>query len=91
LRRRGADATTTAEAGLLTATDDQQLAHALATGRVLVTQDRDILRLNSQGVPHAGVAYCDKNTRTVGQMIQGLVLIWEILTPEEIAGRVEFL
>ena len=91
LRRRGIDVTTTPEVGLLSASDDEQAAHGLRTGRVLFTQDRDLLRLHASGVPHAGIAYCEKDTKSVGEMILGLVLLWEVLEPDEIAGCVEFL
>jgi predicted nuclease of predicted toxin-antitoxin system len=43
LRRRSIDVTTTAEAGLLGATDEAQLAFARDQGRVIVTQDADLL------------------------------------------------
>jgi len=46
LRRRGVDVTTTADAGLLSTSDEVQAAHCLAVGRVIVTQDRDFLRLS---------------------------------------------
>jgi predicted nuclease of predicted toxin-antitoxin system len=46
LRRRGIDVTTTPEAGLISATDEVQAAYALAECRVIITQDRDFLRLN---------------------------------------------
>jgi predicted nuclease of predicted toxin-antitoxin system len=91
LRRRGIDVSTTAEAGLLSASDEAQAAHALAQGRVLFTQDRDLLRLHAAGTKHAGIAYCDKDTRSIGQIIHALVLIWEVLEPEEMTDRVEFL
>jgi predicted nuclease of predicted toxin-antitoxin system len=91
LRRRGVDVTTTPEVGLLQATDEQQVAHSLQEGRVLFTQDRDFLRLYAAGVPHAGIAYCEKDTKSIGALIQGLVLIWELLEPQEMANRVEYL
>ena len=55
LRHRGIDVTTTADAGLVGATDRDHLAFATVAGRVVVTQDVDFLRLHSQGVPHAGI------------------------------------
>jgi hypothetical protein len=58
---------------------------------VLFTQDRDFLRLHAAGVTHAGIIYGAKDTRSVGTLIQGLVLIWELLEPEEMKNRVEFL
>ncbi len=91
LRRRGVDVTTTPEVGLLQATDDQQVAYSLREGRVLFTQDRDFLRLHAASVPHAGIAYCPKDTKGVGTVIQGLISIWEVLEPHEMANRVEYL
>jgi predicted nuclease of predicted toxin-antitoxin system len=91
LKRRGIDVTTTPEAGLMSATDERQVALALGQGRVLFTPDRDFLRLHAAGVPYAGIAYCDKDTRSIGEIIRGLVLIWELLEPAEMANRVEFL
>ncbi|MFO0949673.1 MAG: DUF5615 family PIN-like protein [Isosphaeraceae bacterium] len=90
-RRRGIDVTTTPALGFIGAADEAQAAHALAEGRVVVTQDRDFLRLHAAGVAHAGIAYCDNNTRSVGEMIRSLVQMWEQLEPEMMAGRVQFL
>jgi len=91
LRRRGADVTTTPEVGLMTASDEEQAAYALAENRVIFTQDRDFLRLHAAGMSHAGIAYCDKDTLSIGEIITALVLIWEIYEPEEMANRVEYL
>ncbi len=91
LRRRGVDVTTTPEAGLLNATDDEQLTYRQAQARVIFTQDRDFLRIHTAGTSHPGIIYCDKGSRGIGEMIQGIVLIWEILEPAEMANRVEYL
>jgi hypothetical protein len=91
LRQHGVDVTTTSEAGLLGATDVEHAAYALPLGRIIVTQDRDFLRIHAAGVPHAGIAYCEKDMRTIGEMIDALVLLWEIYEPQEMAGRVEYL
>jgi uncharacterized protein with PIN domain len=76
LRLRGIDVTTTPEAGLLGATDEEQAACAVPVGRVILTQDRGFLRIHPAGVAHAGIAYCEKDTRCVGEIIDGLALIW---------------
>src|SRR4051812_43986378 len=81
LRRHAMDVTTTPEAGLLGAIDEEQAAYALAKGRVILTQDRDFLRIHAAGIPHAGIAYCEKDTRSTGEIITALVLIWEIYEP----------
>src|SRR5579872_5161458 len=83
LRRRGIEVTTTPEVGLMSATDEEQVAYARAQGRVIFTQDCDFPRLHAAAVPHAGIVYCAKDTKSIGAIIQGLVLIWEILEPEE--------
>ena len=82
---------TTTEAGLLGATDMDQLSASRAAGRVLVTHDRNFLRLHREGAEHSGIAYCDQGNRTVGQMVAALVLIYEILDASEMVGRVEYL
>jgi predicted nuclease of predicted toxin-antitoxin system len=91
LRRLGIDVTTTPEAGLLGATDTEQLAYALAQGRVIFSQDDDFLVLASQGAEHAGLAYCRQQSRSIGEIIQALELIWEVYEPDEMRNRVEFI
>ncbi len=91
LRRHGIDVTTSVEVGLLTTEDAAQLAYALEEGRVIVTHDADFLRMDARGVEHAGIAYCHKSARSVGEIIRTLMLICEVLEPEEIKGRVEYL
>jgi hypothetical protein len=91
LRRRGVEATTTPQAGLLSAGDEKQLDFAQSHGRVLVTCDTDFLRLHNQGVPHAGLVYSPKGKRSVGELVHGLIMIAECLTPEEMQNHVEYL
>ena len=91
LRRRGVDVTTTAEAGLMGADDAAQLAFAASHGRVMVTQDADFLRLHGIGTVHAGIAYCVVGALTVGGMLRRLVLIYDLLSVEEMENRIEFL
>ena len=91
LRRHGIDVTTTPEADLRGAADEEHIAYALANGRVIFTQDRDFLRNNAVGMPHAGLAYCRQQSRSLGEIIDSLALIWELLEPGEMAGRVEYL
>ncbi len=91
LRRYGIDVTTTVEVGLRTQSDLAQLDFATREHRVLVTHDADFLRLADRVPQHAGIAYCTRPTRSLGEMIRSLILIYEILTPDEMPGRVEFL
>jgi hypothetical protein len=49
------------------------------------------LRLDAAGVEHRGIAFCYQKSRTIGQIIAALLLIWEVYGPEEMMNRVEFL
>jgi len=40
---------------------------------------------------HAGIVYCPPKRRSIRHQINALVLIAEVLTPEEMQGHVEFL
>jgi predicted nuclease of predicted toxin-antitoxin system len=91
LRRRGIDVLTASEAGLLSASDEEYLERSRAEGRVLVTHDSDFLRLHQRQSPHAGIVYCQQGRRTIGQIITGPVLIYEILAAREMIGQVEFM
>jgi hypothetical protein len=37
------------------------------------------------------VADCHRSSRSVGDLIRGLIVVYEALTAEEMKGRVEFL
>jgi predicted nuclease of predicted toxin-antitoxin system len=90
LRRAGIDVTTTNEAGLRTSDDLSQLAYACAMGRVIVTRDTDFLRIADRTPDHPGVAFYSAD-QSIREIIEGLILIYEVLTPEEMGGHVEYL
>jgi hypothetical protein len=91
LRRREIDVTTTSEAGLLGATDGEQAAYALAEAPVIFTQDRYFLRIRAAHLSHAGIAYCEKGTRSIGEIIDGLTLLWEICETADMLDRIEYI
>ena len=61
LRRLGIDVTTSTDAGLLGASDADQIDYGLEQGRVIFTEDDDFLSLAAAGVSHAGLVYCHQN------------------------------
>lgn len=76
---------------MLGASDTSHLALASRVGRVFVTQDDDFLRLHAVGsVPHAGIAYCPQRT-DVGRIVRGLLLIFQVLSANDMKNHVEFL
>jgi predicted nuclease of predicted toxin-antitoxin system len=91
LRRRLIEVTTTSDAGLTGAMDKEQLEFARSSGRVMVTQDADFLRLHAEGIAHVGIAYCGQQSMSTQEMLRRLILIHDLLIPEEMNNRVEFL
>ena len=91
LLRYGIDVTTTVDAGLRTLSDREHLKYATTEGRVVVTHDRDFLRMASQGNQHAGIANCHKEARSIGDLIRALQLIYDVLTPDEMKNQIEYL
>jgi hypothetical protein len=90
LRHRGVDVTTSPEVGLRAASDEEQLNHASVHGRILVTKDADFVRLHRSGISHAGIAYF-LPSRSIGQVIRGLLLLPERFSPQEMRNRIEFI
>jgi predicted nuclease of predicted toxin-antitoxin system len=91
LQRHGVDVTTAVSANLRTASDKEHLSFAKEENRVIVTHDDDFLRLASQTNDHNGIVYCHKTKYTVGDLVRRLILVFEVLNPEEMMGHVEYL
>lgn len=79
LRRRGVDVKTAQEDDNAKLADDLLLDRALALGRVVFSQDDDMLRVarhrQKQGEPFAGVIYAHQLSITTGQAVRDLELI----------------
>ncbi len=91
LRRRGVDVTTALDARLLGARDEDHLSFAISEGRMVFTKDADFLRLHATSVEHQGIVFSPQGRDTVGAVIRGLILIWEVYEPEELKNRLEYL
>ena len=90
LRERGVDVLTVVQAGMLGASDEEHVTHALVTGRVIFTQDDDFLRLHAAGSDHARIVYAHQQT-AIGDIIRGLMLIYQVLDMAEMRRHVEYL
>jgi predicted nuclease of predicted toxin-antitoxin system len=91
LRTRGIDCSTTQDANLTQANDFKQLKYATDNKRVLVTHDSDFLRIHKNRITHTGITYCPQGSRTIGQIIKSLLLIYELLDQKEMIGAIEYL
>lgn len=92
LRLRNIDVLTAQQDGTAAWDDAALLARASALGRVLVSQDGDLLRegarFQREGVPFAGVAYSHQQLISIGQLIEDLHLIASASEAEEWTGRI---
>ena len=91
LRQRQIDVTTTTDAGLLSATDEDHLEFALRENRVVFTNDSDFLRLAADGRHHAGIVFCPPEASSIGEVVRYLALMHDCLTSDEVANRIEYL
>jgi uncharacterized protein with PIN domain len=90
LRQRGVDVLTLVEAGMLGASDEEHIVRARNESRIIFTQDEDFLRMHAAAVTHAGIVYAPQQT-SIGEIIRGLMLIYQVLDAEDMQGQVEYL
>ena len=79
------------EAGLLGAEDEEHLRFALAERRTIMTHDEGFLVFHSQRRSPYGIVFCRTESRTIGQIVQSLVLIDVCQTTDEMRDHVEFI
>jgi len=95
LRLRGIDVLTAQEDGYRTASDTVLLDRATELGRVLFSQDEDLLveakRRQLDGTPFGGVIYAHQLRITIGRCVTDLELITLAGDPEEMMNHVEYL
>jgi len=90
LRQRGVRVLTASEADMLGASDVEHLKLATARELVVFTQDDDFLRLHANGQEHSGIVYAAQQA-SIGTIVSGLMLIHQVLAPNEMRNHVEFL
>lgn len=69
-----------------------RISLSLTGKRVVFARDQDFLRLHAAGAAHFGIACRRKDTHNIGEILQGLILIWEYYDDaDDLSGVVEFL
>lgn len=95
LRRRGVDCLTAFEDGAAEAEDAALLERATRLGRIVFSQDDDLLRIAHQWLAmrrdFAGVIYAHQLRITIGQAVRDLELAAGVLAPADMQNRVLFL
>lgn len=95
LRLRNVDVLTASEDGASAFTDPELLARASLRGRILFSQDDDLLaeaaRRQAEGISFGGVVYAHQLRVSIGACIRDLALIALVGEPEDLRNRVVFL
>ena len=95
LRLRGIDVLTAQEDGSAELDDGSLLRRATELGRILISQDEDLLRegvrLQKRNEGFAGIIYAHQLRVTIGQMVEDLDMISKATSGEEWRSRIEYL
>ncbi len=87
---RGVDVLTVQESDMRAASDEDLLNLAAAEGRVIFTQDAYFLRLHAEDFRPAGIVYGQQQAQ-IGDIVRGLMLIYQVLEPRDMRVHIEFL
>jgi hypothetical protein len=94
LRLRGIDVLTSRDDGTDTWDDEQLPERATALGRVLFSQDDDLLaiagRRQRAGQPFGGLVYGHQLDLPIGRAVRDLELIAQVYDPDDLRDRVEY-
>jgi hypothetical protein len=95
LQLRGVDVLTAQADGSRRLHDPELLDRASELGRVLFSQDEDLLRIASdrqrRGEHFAGIVYAHQLRVSIAGCIRDLELIAKVCEPEDLADRIEYL
>ena len=95
LRRRGVDVLRAQEDHAERLPDSELLQRATRAGRLLFSQDEDLLAegaaKRAKGEPFAGIVFARQTGVSIGACVRDLEIICKVLTPEEAANRVIYL
>ena len=88
--RRYDNFTTTVEVGIRTRDDGTHWQYAQRETRVIVSSDADFVERNAVDIGHAGIVFFRKDQRSIGDVVEWLMLVHGTMTPEDMRGHLEF-
>ena len=95
LRRRGIDVLTSQEDGTRRLGDEALLRRATELGRILITQDEDLLAIaahwQADGWEFAGLVFAPQHSAGIGRYVEDLELLAKCCSSVELASRVHHL
>jgi hypothetical protein len=95
LRRRSVDVVTAHDDGAAMHDDEHLLERATELGRVLFSQDEDLLAVTrvwlNAGKEFSGLVYAHQMRITIGHAVKDLELVAKALDPDDMRSRIEFI
>ena len=96
LRSQGVDVLTALQAGMIKASDEEQLEYAAAAGRAIYSFNvGDFYQLHGEflagGRSHRGIILSQQQQFSIGEQMRRLLNLIAALTADEMVNRVEFL
>lgn len=91
LQRRGIEAVTVRDLGLLGDSDRNHLKRAAMMGYVLCTNDADYLDIASSGFAHVGIVFGQQHRHTIGDWVRHLELMSALYEPGDMQNHIEYL
>ncbi len=91
LRRRGIDALSARDVGLLNVSDGVQLRYAAAHRRALCSKDSDFTNPANWDVEHDGIAYFPDPNVSIGYAVNALQELHRAETAESMENRLVYL
>ena len=85
------DVTTTRDAGLGGAIDEDNWHSPPRKVESWSTHDSDLIAIHHSGTPHAGIIYGEKDRHTIGQLVRSTAPVLEVSEPAEMIDRLEYL
>jgi uncharacterized protein with PIN domain len=91
LRRRGVDVVSIQDLDLFSEEDEKIIDKAHEQERIIYTRDDDFLKIHSRGYSHRGIIYHHPLSYSIGEAIQKLEIFCQIVSCEEMKGKIKFL
>jgi hypothetical protein len=91
LKRRGIEAVTVRDLGLLGDSDANHLHRAAEMGFVLCTHDVDYVKLATGEMEHSGIVFGQQHRHSIGDWVRFLELVHAVYEPNEMLNRIEYI
>ncbi len=88
--RRGIDAVTARDLGVLGDSDINHLQRATAMAYVLCTHDADFVEMAAMGIDHAGIVFGQQHKHGIGQWVRFLELLNTVADQDDMRNRIEY-